>query len=248
MVVCLHCDDAAWSRGLCQKHYNRLRRSGRVERINAVNTGECRIPGCPRAAFSKNLCQAHYQQARGPMRIVWQNLRSRARAGNYPPDWDDFDTFIKVVGDRPSEQHQLRRPNALEPWSAKNLEWLPPLPGEGFKANPAAYAKAWHIKNKYDLSMDDVEKMIADQNGLCFTCQRPLARVYPDTGKPVKICLDHHHDTLALRKVLCDPCNKGLGAFGEDRAAMARAIDYITHFEDPTNVVHYLPPSKRRVR
>lgn len=248
MAHCLHCEGPVFSRQLCQKHYWRLRRSGRIERINVVNTGECAQDGCAKAAFSKNLCQTHYYQAQGPLKTLWKTVRSRARIGMYPPEWDDFETFTAAVGDRPSDKHQLRRLNANLPWGSTNMEWLEPLTEEGSKADPVAYAKAWHIKNKYDLSMADVEKMIAAQNGLCHTCRRPLDRVYPDSGLPVKICIDHHHETRALRKVLCDPCNKGLGAFSEDREAMRRAIDYITHFEDPANVLHYIPPSKRRVR
>lgn len=44
---------------------------------------------------------------------------------------------------------------------------------------------------------------------------------------PIRLCIDHDHETGRIRGLLCWPCNTALGAFNDSKALLLRAIDYI---------------------
>lgn len=218
-MPCTACpSEKVFARGLCQACYWRNRRRGTTKRKNVVNRGACTHEGCDRKAFSKNLCGLHYQRDRGAMNTLWRSLRSRA-LGCYPPEWDDFETFRSVIGVRPSPKHQLRRIDPEAPWSIANSAWLPPS-GESYVADKKAYARKWGLKKKYGLTMEDFAAMIVAQGNACAISKTPF-------GPGSKICVDHDHVTGRVRGLLCDSCNKGLGAFSDEVERLQSAIAYL---------------------
>jgi len=78
---------------------------------------------------------------------------------------------------------------------------------------------AYHLK-RYGLSVEDYEKMAADQNGVCAICGQP-------ERKKSALSVDHDHETGEVRGLLCDACNRGLGAFRDDPERLGRAIAYL---------------------
>ena len=204
--------------GLCRGCYDRRRRRGTTERKNVSNLGACQYPGCPRQSFAKNLCSLHYQRARHPLNATWRNLRKRW-PGEFPRAWKDFDKFVADVGERPYQNAQLRRTDHAKPWSKTNAVWQKPV-GHSFKFDRRAYFRAWDLRKKYGITIEQVEQMAKDQGGLCACCPIELA-------KAKKVCVDHDHVTRRVRGLLCDQCNKGLGHFSDDSARLRRAADYL---------------------
>lgn len=73
-----------------------------------------------------------------------------------------------------------------------------------------------HLIRRYQLSAEEVEKMIAAQGGLCASCREdPATQV------------DHDHETGKVRGVLCDGCNGGIALFDEDIDLLRRAYLYL---------------------
>ncbi|CAA9348624.1 MAG: hypothetical protein AVDCRST_MAG16-2207 [uncultured Frankineae bacterium] len=74
----------------------------------------------------------------------------------------------------------------------------------------------YHLKRRYGITVEDYDRMLAEQGGLCALCQeRPAEHV------------DHDHVTGRVRGLLCFCCNQGLGNF-RDRADVLRlAIGYL---------------------
>jgi hypothetical protein len=68
---------------------------------------------------------------------------------------------------------------------------------------------------RYGLTEGDFAKLEAV--GACPICER--------RGVPMEV--DHHHETGAVRAILCSRCNSALGMFCEDPALMRRAIAYL---------------------
>lgn len=218
-MACSNCGNPkVFARGLCGGCYHRLRRRGTLARKNVVNSGKCKEEGCDRQAFSKNLCGRHYQLAQHALYSTWQTLRSRAQ-GAYPKAWDRFDDFLREVGERPTPRHQLRRPDPEKPWSKKNMVWREPI-GQSFKGDSKAYQWAWHLRNRYGLTVEQVEAMHKAQDWKCAICEGQLA-----SGK--KVCIDHCHVTRKVRGILCDDCNKAIGLMNDDPARLRAAADYL---------------------
>lgn len=224
-MTCSACPkEKVFSRGLCQACYYRLRRNGTTVRKYVVNSGSCSHPGCGRQSFAKNLCNLHYHRAQHPLYGTWQTMRSRAQ-GAYPKHWDRFDDFLADVGVRPGPKHMLRRLDPSKPWSKTNMVWREPI-GRSSKTDMKAYQWVWHLRNRYGITQADVDAMAKAQDGKCAVCGSMLGAAGPD-GKPSRVCVDHDHITRKVRGLLCDPCNKGLGAFADNLASLRAAITYL---------------------
>jgi hypothetical protein len=78
------------------------------------------------------------------------------------------------------------------------------------------------LKRKYGISIEEYDARLTAQGGVCPICLKPSNKV---------LCVDHDHETRKLRDLLCDKCNRGLGYFGEDSAAMRRAADYCDYWQ-----------------
>lgn len=76
------------------------------------------------------------------------------------------------------------------------------------------------LKTKYNLSLEDYDRMLDDQDGRCAICLKP-----PEPDR--HLCVDHDHETGENRGLLCDICNRGVGIFRDDPEALRRAADYL---------------------
>jgi hypothetical protein len=95
----------------------------------------------------------------------------------------------------------------------------------GAASHRAASAK-WHGENgrdyqlsyRYGISQDDFDRMLEEQSGRCAIC---------GTTPESTLHVDHCHDTLNVRGLLCTKCNIGIGYFNDDVEVMKRAIAYL---------------------
>ncbi len=62
---------------------------------------------------------------------------------------------------------------------------------------------------RYGLTLQDYERMVAEQGGLCAICRQPERRVI--NGKVAALSVDHDHRTGAVRQLLCSTCNFVIG-------------------------------------
>lgn len=76
------------------------------------------------------------------------------------------------------------------------------------------------LMNKYGITLEDWDRLYDEQLGRCGVCARPLAEFK-------KICVDHDHETGAVRGLLCNSCNRGVGYLQDDPELMRRAIRYL---------------------
>lgn len=69
---------------------------------------------------------------------------------------------------------------------------------------------------RHGLTVQELEALIERYGGLCWACRLEPGAV-----------VDHCHRTERRRGWLCNPCNKGLGHFGDDPARLRAAIAYL---------------------
>lgn len=77
------------------------------------------------------------------------------------------------------------------------------------------------IKRQYGLTHDQLEQMRANQQNRCVIC----GDEFSDTNRA---CVDHDHETGAIRDLLCSKCNQGIGCLKESTAVLHSAIEYLT--------------------
>ncbi len=95
------------------------------------------------------------------------------------------------------------------------------------EANPEK-VRAMKRKNRYRLeTLDQPEKMLIAQGGVCAICSAPLALA--------TLHVDHCHRTGKVRGVLCRRCNLGLGVVETNGAEwLAATLQYATRHEGGT--------------
>jgi hypothetical protein len=86
-----------------------------------------------------------------------------------------------------------------------------------FRAKVLKDARKDTLKRKYGLSLQDYDKTLAQQAGVCKICQRNSAA----------LGVDHCHEADKLRSLLCNNCNPGLGQFHDSPALLRLAAAYI---------------------
>jgi len=77
------------------------------------------------------------------------------------------------------------------------------------------------LKRKYGITLEQYEKLLADQGGVCAVCGGP------HVGVGGRYHVDHDHRTGVVRGLLCGTCNTGLGQFKDDPVVLEKAISYL---------------------
>lgn len=71
---------------------------------------------------------------------------------------------------------------------------------------------------KYGVTVEQYESMLAAQDSRCAICRR-------ESDKP--LCVDHNHETGAVRGLLCWHCNIALGKLQDDPEVVRAALEYL---------------------
>jgi hypothetical protein len=89
--------------------------------------------------------------------------------------------------------------------------------------------RKWRLK-LYNLTLQDYDRLLADQLGVCAICKQP-----PSVQKDLTV--DHNHGCCpvgrscgkCVRGLLCHGCNMRLGQLESD--LVKRSLDYLEHYE-----------------
>ena len=99
------------------------------------------------------------------------------------------------------------------------------------RANGLANSRAYHLKVKYNLTLEEYAQIIETQQGKCAICG-VLFTANPsgvrNTLKPTFPRIDHDHVTGRIRGVLCFHCNAALGHVRDNVDVIANMIRYLT--------------------
>jgi hypothetical protein len=80
-----------------------------------------------------------------------------------------------------------------------------------------------HLKAKYDMTLEDYERMFLRQAGVCAICERPGRR----RGGAGPLEVDHDHRTGDVRGLLCGSCNVAIGLLRDAHGVVDRAARYL---------------------
>lgn len=79
---------------------------------------------------------------------------------------------------------------------------------------------ARRIEKSYGITLEQFNKLKIKQNNVCAICKESML-VYRGAQ------IDHCHDTLKVRGLLCLKCNLGIGSFNPNSLRMLNALIYL---------------------
>ena len=191
------CGSPVFARGICSKHYSRLRSKGSLDDTRKNARGTCSVEDCSRDHLASGLCDYHYRwKRRGEHRErVIEQLAGR----------ECVHCGKELGPDRSSRAIFCSR-------ACKQKEHVA-------SGKAAEVARRHYFGKLYGLSVQQVNEMAEAGCGICGTRDWP--------GRHKRPHVDHDHQTGKVRGVLCHECNTGLGKFRDDPALMERAIAYL---------------------
>lgn len=81
--------------------------------------------------------------------------------------------------------------------------------------------REYSYKKNYGIGVQEYEALLTSQDGKCACCGREANTC----GR--KLFVDHCHDTGRVRGIICNRCNYGIGALGDNIDGVQRAIEYL---------------------
>lgn len=102
-------------------------------------------------------------------------------------------------------------------YSDSGREWVKKHPVEA-----ARHRRNHHLRRKFGITLEEAEKLLAAQDGVCAICKEPIA-----DSRGYSPHVDHDHTTGRVRGILCMTCNLGIGVFKDDPARLIAAAQYL---------------------
>lgn len=87
--------------------------------------------------------------------------------------------------------------------------------------------RAKKIKKRYGLHPEDVVRMYKEQRGRCAICNIKGDVFELGFNKRTTLVIDHNHTTGAVRGLLCDECNLGIGKLKDNWRLLDKASVYL---------------------
>jgi len=114
-----------------------------------------------------------------------------------------------------TREDRIKNPEKYREWARKNRQ----------KSGPLRSVK--QVLQSRGLTYEDYEKMLKNQNHVCFICKMPETRRSKNSKLPARLCIDHCHKTNTVRGLLCHGCNQTIGHAKDSRRILQNAIEYL---------------------
>jgi len=118
---------------------------------------------------------------------------------------------------------QDKRKEYRRGWYAKNRDLTKGRTKQWQSENPqrhAAFVQKAQLFRNYGILPSQYGAMLSGQDGVCAICGETCSR-----GN--RLCVDHCHDSMAVRGLLCGKCNSGLGMFRDNPDLLRKAAEYL---------------------
>lgn len=227
------CDKPARSKGLCAAHYQQHRRRELDPEIGTRKPGPRPDPTAARSRHN----------AANPTRKKTGRPERRFATETHCANGHEFATtgMYRAPSGRPVCK-QCRRDSqrkykglspAVGPVGPHNAEKTHCPAGHAYaehgyvKADGARGCRPCHVAHRkrrvYGVTPERFADMLVEQGSRCAVC----TNVFKDARDTH---IDHDHTTGAVRALLCNDCNVGIGCLKDDPALLRAAADYLDSF------------------
>lgn len=169
----------------------------------------CSETECGRPHFAKGLCSRHYSKQRASRAPIPANTPKTCRTCGQAKFASDFS---KHGGAKDGLRPECRSCHSK-------------FHKEQRAKNGRDRYRRYELKRKYGITLEKFNEMLAAQDGKCAICGGVKS-----WGERKALCVDHNHETGAVRAILCNSCNAGIGDFRESPELLTKAIQYLAKF------------------
>lgn len=92
------------------------------------------------------------------------------------------------------------------------------------------HGRAKSLKHKYGITETEYEDRLLSQEGRCPICG--LSASETKGRNPGRLNVDHDHETMVIRGLLCGPCNLILGQAHDDPNILLAAAAYLIRYSE----------------
>ena len=102
----------------------------------------------------------------------------------------------------------------------------------GYYGRKAYLKRVWNIQHEYGSTEQEIRNMMDEQKGCCSICGCSLTVPEAVNGGKYwgNYSIDHCHETMKVRGLLCAMCNRGLGQLGDTLQGVTAAYYYMRRF------------------
>lgn len=84
-------------------------------------------------------------------------------------------------------------------------------------------------KRRYGITIEQFDEMVRSQGNRCAICSDE----FKPKRKNMTIHVDHCHETMKVRGLLCSRCNVGIGLLNDSIERLKIAIEYLSNAKRP---------------
>lgn len=95
----------------------------------------------------------------------------------------------------------------------------------------AKAAKRSELAKRYNITLEQYNRMYEVQNGMCAICGKPET-AKTKQQKEFSLSVDHDHRTEKIRGLLCSNCNNGLGRMKDSVKTLLQAALYLEQYSE----------------
>ena len=111
-------------------------------------------------------------------------------------------------------------------WYRKNNE-REILKSRTYRQKNPIKTKNTKLKQKYGISIEDFNSLLASQNGVCAICSKIDNYKHSKGSNTPLLSVDHSHLTGKIRGLLCGSCNRAIGLLKDSTYLLHNAIKYL---------------------
>lgn len=182
---------------------NIARHVGSVVYSMCMTKDLCSINGCSRfRQYSDGLCSACHVKAyylKYPEKK--RTSRQKYKAAHHEEIKAGQRAYYNRTKDDPAYQAKRRAAGRARPSDSRFKE---------------------HIKGRYGITLDEYNRILETQNGVCAICRNASPGV-----RIKRFSVDHDHATGEIRGLLCIKCNTAIGQLEDNIERMHKAARYL---------------------
>ena len=134
-------------------------------------------------------------------------------------------TYYEANKEAILEKNRAYRAANKEELAEKSRKW-----SEANKERRAETGRVYNLRREFGMSPDAYGRKHELQKGRCEICGKPETNLDHRTGKPLRLAVDHDHDTQIVRSLLCRKCNQVLGLLQDSPTLLRKALSYLEHW------------------